>query len=376
MKVKRLTEALYRNYDSRQIESFVKEYRDWIKKELRYSEMAEKARAAYQAGNYEDAWKLLQDIPRGSPVRERDQELFSRVRADLRKHLRDQVHSQARRQNWEQARQAARKLVSYYPETRTQMQQELEKYDRYAQHARRVRTARQAIETENYETAMEQLGNIPATSPYQSEAERLRQRAEARGKFKQATRLYNEGETEEAIRLLEQLEVSGASSLRRHVQKVVETYSAAREAEQEQNLARAQQHWEKVMELETDQDNFFRQEAREALSDMSQRRKELARQLLSEAQKVYRAGEYEKCRSLAEQAAQVDPDGEIGAEQLDRLQRQGRMDYRRALNMTDKNPKEALHLFTRATKLLAPDDKYYTWALDEKRELERELKAR
>lgn len=373
LEVKRLLGELYSHYDSRKVETFVRNYRDWINKELRYSEMANNAREAYRQGDYEQAWQLLQDVPRGSPVRERDAGLFEQVRTNLRQRLQDRMQSAATRQDWVEARKQAETLLRYYPDARKSVESKLQQYSRYVRHAESVRLARQAIQEERYTAAVDELKDVPAGSPYQAEAERLRQRAAARGKFKQATRLYNEGQAEEAMRMLGELSAGGAGALRRHIETVKETYEAAQQAQQENQLAEAQEQWERLMELESDEQNHYRRAARQALNGMEERRRELARRLVAQVGELYRQEQYEKCRQLAERAVLLDPDGEIGADHLRQLQHQGRMDYRRAINLTEKAPKEALHLFTRATKLLSPDDKYYTWALDEKRKLEREL---
>jgi hypothetical protein len=373
LEVKRLLGELYSHYDSRKAETFVRDYRDWINKELRNSQMSEDAREAYQNGDYEKAWQLLQNVPKGSPVRERDAELFDQVRRNLRERLQDRMQAAAARQDWDGALNWAEKIRRYYSDASQQFQDQRETFRRNAQHAESIRQARRAIEEERYGVALNELEAVPEGSDYRAEAERLRRRAEARGKFKQATHLYNQGEAAGAIRMLEQLEASGADSLKRHVEEVMEAHRAAQEAQRQNQLAEAQQHWERVMDLESDEGNHYRRAARQALDGMEQRRRELARELLGRARELYREGDYSTCRKLAERAVQLDPDGEIGAEHLARLQRQGRMDYRRAINLTDKDPREALHLFTRATKLLSPEDKYYTWARDEKRKLEREL---
>lgn len=371
--MKRLLDALYRHRDSRRVESFVKEYRDWINRELRFSEIAEEARSAVDDEEYERAWETLQKIPRESVVREQEKELFDRIQDDLHKTLTKDLERAQNRQDWEQAQEVGNTIVKYFSDSGGKFEDKLEEYERYAEHAKTMEAARSALEDDQYERALQRLEDIPDDSPYSSEMERLRQRAKIGGELQRATELYNEGDAEAALDTLDKMDVQGADTLRRHIQEVMNMFEQARETQEADDLADAQELWEEILELETDRDNFYRRRAGRALEGMEEKRKNAARKLVQKAEQMYREEEYSKSRDLAEEAQDVDPDDEIGEEHLEKLKKQGRMDYRRALNLIDNDPEEAITLLERAIDLLSPDDKYYTWSVDEKRQLEREL---
>ena len=220
------------------------------------------------------------------------------------------------------------------------------------------------------------LLSLPQTSPYHGEAARLLERAKAGGQYARALALYNQGDGEGALQVLSSQDTDAARALRRQVELVVALRKAATDEQQQMNLVLAQQHWQSLVQVETDPENYYRREALRELDSMKERQQELARQLAEHAARLYKEQHYEKARQLYEQAAAMDPEGRAGTVALEQMREQGRMDYRRALNLRSKDPKKALELLRRACRLLPPEDKYYTWAADRRRELEQTLQPR
>ena len=369
-KVETALQNLYGSHAGREIENFVREYKDWIDQELEYLRRAQRGKAAFEQDRYEDAWQELKDIPQGSPIRERDADLFTNVRASLHRHLKTQMQSAAVRQDWAIARQWAQKLSDDFPEEEPDTDQVLSRYIEFQNHAELMQTAKTALSEQGFAEAEQALLSIPQGSPYYAEAARLLQRAKAGGQYARALALYNQGSGEEAVEVLSSQDTDAARVLKRHVEQVVALRKAAVEEQREMNLVRAQQQWQSLVQIETDPDNYYRKEALRELDAMSERQSDLARQLAEHAARLYKDQEYEKARKLYEQAMVMDPEGRTGALALEKMLEQGRMDYRRALNLKSKDPQRALELFTRACRLLPPEDKYYNWAAEQKRELE------
>ncbi len=365
--------TLYQYYDSPRLRRFKQKYDNLIRKEIANSDKANEARRLYKEKKYEQAWEILTDIPEESAVRERDSDLYNKVRKDLRSHLEQKMQQAANRQKWTRASEAARKLRGYFDENRKQMNERLQKFSRNAQHASRIREARQEISDENYQKALTVLKQLPPGSIYAAQAKRLRQRAKARGKFKRATKLYNRGEVDAAIQLLKKLSVKGAKRMRKHVIEVAKLYKKARATQEKNEFEKARKLWEQLLGLESDPDNIFHQKAQDALRDIPKKRKELARSLVEKAKKQLGNDTYGQCRELAEQAVELDPDDTIGAQFLEALKKQGRNDYRVALNRIDDEPEEALRLLKRALEFLSTDDPYYMRARDAKAQVEQKL---
>jgi len=373
--VERALMDLYQLHSSRKVDRFRLEYKGWIDQELEYLRKANLARDAYQQARYEAAWQELKAIPEGSPVRERDVELFQSVRQSLHRYLRAEMRSAAIRQQWGAALQWARKLAEHFPEERQDTDVLVSRYLAFQSHAELMQAAKRDISDGRFTEAEAALRGIPEDSPYRGEALRLLERAKAGGQYARALALYDGGDAESALELLAGQDTDAARSLRRHIESVLALRKAALQEEEKQNLVRAQQHWQVLAQAETDPDNHYRKEALRALDGMQERRRELARRLAEQAAEAYTHKQYEKARQLYERAVFTDPDGRTGAEALEQMEERGEWDYRRALNLRDKDPREALRLFARACELLSPEHKYYQWATDEKRKLEQKLGA-
>ena len=374
--VDRALENLYRVHSGSHTEEFVRQYRDWIDNELAYSQMATAAKEALQAGRYEDAWKNLADVPAGSVVRERDAELFETARTRLNQHIKTRMRFAAARQDWSPAREWAQKLRTYFPEEEQQAEQIVARYLLYENHAESMRAAKDAIASERFADAERALGTVPEGSPYHGEAQRLRQRARAGEQYTRALALYNNGDAPRAIKLLEGQDTDAARSLKRHVEAIHKIYQDALTEKRAMRLAAAQQHWQDLVQAETDPDNSYRTEALRELDGMQTNRRGYARRLAREADRAYKQEDLARARELYENAMRMDPDGLEGVKELADMADRGRMDYRVGVAKRDRDPREALQRLKQACDLLPPTDKYYTLAAEAKKELEEELNGR
>jgi len=373
--VEAILEELYELDSSPAVQEFTQAHRDRIEKERVYSQFADEARQAYQANQYEEAWRKLQLVPAGSPVRDRDAELVEGVKRDLKRQIETGMASAAARQNWTSARAYAEKLSQYYPEEGARAEGILAKYAEYEGHAHLVQQAKLAIAKNNFGEVERVLRAIPDSSPYRAEAKRLLQRAQADEKYANALALYNEGDGAGSLKALEAQDSAASRALKRHVESILALYEKAQKAQKDLELIDAEGCWQRLAEAETDDNNHYRREALGELARMEDLRLEYARQLLEGGDAARKKSEFKKARELYAKATVMDPDARMGLESLGRMEEQGRMDYRRALIEQDKSPKKAISLLERAIQMLPPDDKYYTYAVDKKREIEATLKG-
>lgn len=364
---------LYYCSPSKKTQEFVKKHRDEIHKELERSQLAHEAKQAYEGGDYETAMDRLMEIPPDSPVRKRDAEFIEEAHDALFRYLTDQMRSAEAKQDWAAALACAGKLGSYFAEHKEKAEQETRRYTKSMREAQHVSDAKSAMARKQFEEANRHLDAIPEGSPYYREAARLLERAKEGEQYAETLALYAGGKGTEALQKLASQQTAAARSLERQIESVLDVYNAAREAQQNKRLVEAEQLWLDLAKLETDGDNYYRKEALREIAGMKRRRQGYAREIAAEAGRLYRTEEFERARQLYENAVAMDPDGEVGDDALRRMDEQGRNDYRHGLNLIDNDPQEALQRFTRACRLLRPDDKYYTWARDKKRSLERRL---
>lgn len=371
VKVDGALKDLYYSFPSVKAREFVRKHREEIHKELGYSQLSQEARQAADDGDYEGAMQKLQGIPVGSPVRQRDAVLFEEVGDALLAYLTDQRDSAAARQDWDVARGSAQKLADYFPGQKERAEQDIRSYAEHMVNARRISDAKTAMAEARFDDANEQLRGVPEGSPYYGEAVRLLERSKEGAQFEAAFNLYTVGKGSEALDKLATQDTQAARSLARQIELVVGSYDVARQAEQEMRLLEAERSWLDLANAETDGDNYYRKEALRELTHMKERRKEYALQLVAKGNSLLDAESFEGARESYEQAKSMDPDGAAGDDELKQMVEKGRNDYRHGLNMVDNDPQGALVRFTRACRLLTPDDKYYIWAKDKKQDLER-----
>ena len=375
-KVQGILEDLYEGDASPAVQEFTKTYKDFIDKERAYSQYADEARKQYAAKKYEEAWQDLLHVPEGSPVRERDAVLFENVKGDFKHHIEEQMKSASVRQDWTEARKWAEKLRDYYAADKERAQENLTKYSEYEGHASLMQQAKDALAKNDFADADRFLRSIPEGSPYYAEAQRLLQRAKADEVYARALALYNQGASDEALKSLEGQDSAAARTLKLHVESMLALYNKARDAQKKLELLDAEQYWQQLTETETDDNNQYRKEGLRELARMKDLRRNYARELIEGGDDAFKTEQFEKARTLYKKATDMDPDGRMGMEPLARMEQQGRMDYRRALVKEQTDPKAALQLLERACRMLPPDDKYYTWALDKKQEIERKLEGK
>jgi tetratricopeptide (TPR) repeat protein len=286
------------------------------------------------------------------------------------------MQSAASKQDWAGARQDAEKLARFFPDEGDKADGLVRQYTELGNQAELIRSAEQSLTGKRFDQAEQALRRIPPDSPYTAEAARLLARTKSANQLEQARRLYNAGDTRAAATALSALVTDEARALELRVKSVTTLYDSARKAQQEMRLVEAERLWRELVATEPDPANKDRQEAERELGEMTARRAQHARELEAQADALYKDGQFEKARELYDQAGTMDPEGKAGQAALTRMQEQGRNDYRRALNLVDNDLQEALRLLTRACRLLTPDDKYYTWAADKKKELERRVQGR
>lgn len=351
---------------------FVRENVELIHTELRYSEKAGIARKAFENRDYEKAWSLVSDIPADSALGQKEADFIEAVNARFLEHIQASISAAEGRQDWSAAAEWATKLAGSFPARRDDARKLRRRFEEYQGHRRSIVTARVHVSSKNFEAARTSLSTIPADSPYRAEAERLLARAQSGELYAQASALYREGKGEEALALLKKSGDAAARSLARHIKSVLAIHLAGSGASEAKRLIEAERSWEALLRAETDGGNAYRVEALKELDRSSRLRADHARQLLKQADDHYKAENYREARNTYELALEMDPEHQIGQEALKGMMRQGRLDYRIALNLVESNRERALALVRRACGLLPADDPYYNRAVDLKKRVEKE----
>lgn len=393
--VNRLLEELRDYYNSQECKEFVRKYTDWIDRQLTYFAAYNEARAALEAGRYEEAFKALDsaEIPDDAVVRTEKSAFLQGVRNQFRQHIDRQIEDATSRRDWTMAEQWAEKLRTYFPEQSEAAEQQLERFRGYARDKRCLEQARQRIQEGRFGEAADILGRVPDSSPHHEEAARLMARTDAGGMCARALSLYHKGKIDEALDMLREKDDPGCTSLRDHLEAVRETYRAAVKAEANQKLLDAGELWRG---LKAAQESFFRKEHPELASDtlvngqdlpenhyyseatsslrtMTERRTQLALTLVEQGKTLVEQENYQEAKKLYERARTLDPEGQAGTKALEQLRSQGHKDYWSALVEMDKDPQKALELLERASVLLPADDEYYPRVLKKKKEARQKL---
>ena len=350
---------------------FVEDYLNLIGRELDYYQTINDAKEAYSQDRYEDAWVLLRGIPAQSAAREKESSFMAEVRARTLRWAEDGLRVAAEGRDWAAAVDWATRIAENFPEERQKSEELIATYSLYRNHQELVQNGLDEMSVGRYQSAVRLFKRVPAESPHYEEAQSLARLAEAKDAYGAARQLYDGGNAQEALRVLESDQRREALELRRQIESVVERYNAARAAQQAHEYVGAQQLWNEVLSAETEVGNFYRREAVTQLGQMDALRRDYALRLVLEGDDLYRREQFAKARQLYERALELDPDRELGSEQLTSMLQRGRKDYGLALNCADTDTDRAIGLLTRACGLLPPEDRYYVLALDKKAELEK-----
>ncbi len=332
---------------------------------------AELAREAMGRNEYEEAYLILSEIPENRPVRRDNIELYKDIESRLRRQLMDRLLSAVDRNRWEEAEEAAVKLMEFFPDARDDLEDKHAEYVMLSRHFGIMREAERAMAEGEYDLALERYGNIPETSRYYDEARRGAERAEEMLVVLAAENSFNGGEAREALDLIQGLESVEARNLRRRITRITDMHSAALEAEAGRDYAEAQQLWTRLRTLERRHESEYFRNAENALASMPEKRRSYARELAGNAEAKYMEGLYREAKETFEKALQTDPDGEIGADGLRRLREEGIREYMRAIHEDD--PDRAVRMLRTVMDMLPPDDTYYRRAKDRKDEIKRRL---
>ena len=395
--VNRRLEELENRYSSEVCRNFVEEYTAWTDRELGYFAAYNEAKRKMQAGEYEEAFLALhgKDIPEDALIRKQKKAFFAGVKNRLQDHIDRRIEAAVASRDWSTAAEWAEKMVNYFPKESDSADRKLNQYRQYARDKENLDTARQRIHEGRFSDALKLLDLIEQDSPHHDQTVQMKERARAGLTCKEALSLYHRGEADEALQVLEGKDHAACELLRNHIRTVRDAYESAMQAENQQELAEAEQFWEGLVstqesffggqhsEFPSDTllgrqnlgENQYYQEARGSLRSMDDRKAQLAQELVEEGKRLFREEKYTEAKRRYERARKLDLSRQIGAKALEQLYARGRRDYWSALVYEKKDPEKALELLDQACELLPPDGEYYTLAVKKRKEVQEKIEA-
>jgi len=378
--VKRQLHDLLYNHESTDVRRFVRRHIARIDDSVLDYNKVEEAEELLSRGRYEDAYETLTDIDEDRPARRENVELLEDIRLRHRRHLQSRLQAAEDAGEWDAARTISQQLMDVFPDTVAELENRHEEYATLARHREILEAARADMEHGNYGRAVTRLDGIPEDSRYYQDAapiiEDAQQSIQRRGELRvveRAREYFIDGEHEQALELLEQVDITEARRLAHNIQNVIEAYNAALEAESDREYARAGELWRRVIQLDREIEgaSAYSGRAERELEGMPEKKRRYAEELVEKGDQKYIDSLYAEAREAYVMATTMDPDEAAGQDGLRRIRNRGVRQYHRALNETD--PEEAIKWLKSALELLSSDDDYYRRAEDRLNVLRSEL---
>jgi len=380
--VKRQLDDLLYNHESNEVRRFVRIQKAFLDDAALDFEVVEDAAAALERGSYEEAYETFTDIGEDRPARRENVDLLEEIKSSWRRHLEDRLEDAVDRNSWGVAKETAERLMEVFPETAENLEEDYQRYSTHARHTEMLETARKHIDEAEYDRAVRQLKNIPEQSIVREDAERMIQEAERLSvedekleTVNRAESLFVEGDPDEALSLLDGLDIAASRRLQQRIDRVTEAYQGAREAEENNDYDAAEEYWQQIVNLERrhEEESAYLRRAENELREMPRKRVQYANELIKKADQKYSEGKYKESRETFQKAADLEVERDLSdlEDGLRRLRNRGVREYHWALNETD--PEVAIERLRKAMGMLSSDDEYYGRARDRLNELQSEI---
>jgi tetratricopeptide (TPR) repeat protein len=229
----------------------------------------------------------------------------------------------------------------------------------------RIKTATEALDEGRYEAVKPGLEKVLPSSPYYQEAESLLATADKKmaeqGREvarERARSLYKAGRGAEALELVKTENIAMDDA---ELEKITSVTKLTDQAERDlaaKKYEDARKGWEQVMQLETDDDNWYRKKAARNLKDLDDRRPEIGREYQKMAETAMAKGDYPAARNLFKMALSNNPDlGKSGLQAMDNL---GRDWYVKGLTAEqNKRKQDAIDAYKKVLELVEPTEGRY-----------------
>ena len=251
---------------------------------------------------------------------------------------------------------------------------EAEKMIQYCKRCRHVQDglarARKAFNKGDTEQAVRLLAQLETGTPFDHQIQSLRNQAESQKEYGDAMRTFQRGDGKKAIEMLRRLHTPAASQAIDRIMQVLKHLDEAEKAVASDDFRVAATHWQQVAQLASEKGNWYGSQAQAHLAAWKDIAKAKAQKYVNDGDKFLRSGNYPEARLAYEKARSIDPDQEIGTAQLQDMQRRAQELYNAGLNLQKIDPKKALEKFRAVKEFLGPNSKYFQNADERIRQIE------
>ena len=343
----------------------------WVLSECSNMASVNDARRFAEQGNFTLCLDKASLVAADSIFREEAEALIRQTRetvveANLEKADRDKED-----RAWDAAIAALEEVLKYKPETTETLKPRIAALRQRKREAVAVEEAKALAVDGDIVAALGKLRVVGPDSPYRAEAAALADRWAETQAARRARGAYNTGNAARALKILEDAGLA-QTELHSKITNVRAAFEAAEKAFREAEFLTAEEQIGKVLQLETERNNYYAAQAERMKTGMTKRKSDLAQQLLEEADGDARERRFADARRKLERVLLLDPArGVTVLDRMTELRNEAIMDYNRAINMVSTRPEEAKRLLQEVKDRLPIVDKYYKEADRQLRMLER-----
>ena len=353
-----LDEIAESEYASQKVKVFAKKKLTWIHTENRNQGIIYNADKFVKAKDWEEAFRLFEQLPKDSLFYPLVQKRVSDARDQIIEASLDEAKRAFEEQKWDAAAEAYEKVKRYDAEI-PDLDTKIQTCRRNASDQDRLRKARKAKSESDWDQVALQAAAISSDGPYGPAAAELQKLVEGKAVLVEAMSLYNQGNADQAKAKLQGLRSPDAMALAKRIEDVVRQFEEGNKKAAAEQFEQAQTYWGTVLRLESDEGNFYRRQAAQNIANWRAQAANLAYQLMQKGTDEYGKGNYTQARQHYEEAKRRDPDGKAGQAQIEAMLREAEKFYNRGLADRKDDPKKAYDYFTRVKKMTLPAERLH-----------------
>lgn len=347
----------------------------WVARESRNMALYKRLTEELEEDDTEDALQTAAEIPRDSMFFELAHQKAEGLRDEVVQELIRQGREAEEGHDWDDAIELYERAEYLSPVDIEEVSNGLARAKRYKEEQSRANRALQLIDQGQAQEAIRLLADIDPEGPYHDRAEDLRLQAATHQERNRAVSRYNEGEAESALSILEDSGL-GETELYRKIRDVKTNWDRVQNAISQADFATARAAAQSIIDLENSNRNRYRLNAREFIDTWRSKAQEIARAVRNEGVQALEDGRLSEARDKFEEAwdiaREADPNTQIGRQDINTILDRARQRYNEALNIETRNPDAALEIYKDIRSALRIGDPYYERTLDAIDRLERE----
>jgi len=343
----------------------------WIDREYDNMASVNDARRLAEEGKFALCLDKASSVGADSIFSEEARELIAQTRETVVSTTLDRAERHERDREWDAAIAALEDVIKYKQEMAETLRPRIAALRQHNRESIAIQEAKALAGDGNIIAALGKLRAVGPESPYSAEAVDLAQRWAATQSAQRARGAYNSGDASRALKILEDAGLA-ETALYSKIANVRDAFEAAEKAFRDAEFLVAEEQIEKVLQLETDKNNYYAAQAERMKTGMTKRKSDLAQNLLDEANLDVRERRFAEARRKLERVLLLDPARDMTVlDRMTELRKDAIMDYNRAINMMSTRPEEARTLLQEVKDRLPVIDAFYGKADEQLRRLAR-----